>query len=620
MKRITILLTAVLLLGAVIGVRASAQENAAASSGLDALREAFVQTALTSYSTSEENTWKFIEYSEYGSGNDVLLMQLYMSVLLPDGEVNRLLDAFDLESGSWKDIDYASQDRGKWQSTLHMTRLYALTKLYAAEDSPWKGSERLGAVIHAGLGFWFRTDPVSLNWWHNEIGVPRKLGTIMLMIRDELTDGEMESGLRILERAKFGMTGQNRTWLAGNNLLRGLLIDDKALVLEARYIIAEEICVSEGEGIRDDWSFHQHGAQLQFGNYGLAYADGIALWLRVFAGTRYQFDEEKAGIFSNFFREGLCWCVYRGVFDPSASGRQNFLNAGRGKAYALAVAARNMAVAEPSEADFYNGVADSILDPDRENALVGARYYGRSDFGIYRAPAWYSSVRMHSERTIGFEFTNRENTLGNFSADGAVLLMQDADEYENIFACWDWRKVPGVTAYDDGGPIKSDDSPEAKRNDSAHVGGTVAETSAGTVMAATMELSRDGLHTLKSAFYFSDCIIELGSDITSANPDFKEVTTAVDQTHLCGDVTYGDAVAGRPDDELSGTDAEMGVQWVHHNNRGYVSLDGAGMKVSEAVQKGKWDWIDPAYHDRWDETPVFKCWFDHTAALGETGS
>lgn len=139
---------------------------------------------------------------------------------------------------------------------------------------------------------------------------------------------------------------------------------------------------------------------------------------------------------------------------------------------ALSVAARNLSVAVDSESEYFARVArENLLPEEYRNTLTGARYFWRSDCGVYRRPGWYSSIRMHSERTIGFEFTNKENTLANFSADGAVLLMQDAGEFHNIFAFWDWRKVPGVTSYDDGGPIKCDGAREATRNNSSHVFG-----------------------------------------------------------------------------------------------------------------------------------------------------
>lgn len=567
---------------------------------LDRVRQAFVDVSvMLSYAPDGEATERFVRYSDYGRANDVLLLQLYTSVHLPDGEVRRLLGLFDA-GGFWSDIDYDDRTRGRWQPSLHLTRMYALAKLYADPASAWHGDGRIGGLLHKGLTYWYAKKPSSLNWWHGEIGVPKKLAAILLMIRGELSGPELEQGLRIIERSRFGRTGQNKVWLAGNNLMRGLLTDDEALVAEARDQIAEEIVVTDGEGIQDDWSFHQHGPQIQFGNYGLAYAEGLSFWLRVLDGTPYMFSDAQCAVIEKLMREGICRSIWRGVMDPSFCGRQVFIDSGPGKASSAAVAAENIAALKRPGYRVFRRFAKRILEPEnRSDGLRGPRYYDRSDCGIYRTATWYASIRMHSDRTIGFEFTNRENTLANFSADGALLFMQHGREYDNIFAHWDWRMVPGTTAYDDGAPLKCDNSVEARKNRSGHVGGLAS----GDVLCTTMEIERDGLHALKSAFFFGDLVVALGADIRSSDARIFRITTALDQTHLAGPVTRGGAT------ETSGS-----LPWVHHDGRGYVSLDGAPIAVSTEIQEGKWDLIDPFYRDRTQRGPVFKCWFGHDPA------
>lgn len=569
----------------VLSLYLTAQEK----SVLDPIRKAFTEASVETYAPNEEVTERFIRYSDHGRANDVLLLQLYMYVHLPDREVERLLENFNWEKGCWNDIDYKDGTRGRWPATLHVTRMYALAKLYKAGNVRWKNSDELGRLLHLTMGWWFENMPKCPNWWHNDIGVPKKMTSVLLMLRDELSREEVSGGLQVLKRSKFGRTGQNKVALAGNNLMKGLLTDDEELVKQARDFIAEEIRMTDEEGIQEDWSFHQHGPQIQFGNYGLTYVDILSFWMRVLKGTEYDFTQKQKEIVVNLMKEGICWSVYKGVMDPSFCGRQNFIDAGAGKAYALSVAARNLSFAVDSESEYFARIArENLLPEEYRNTLTGARYFWRSDCGVYRRPGWYSSIRMHSERTIGFEFTNKENTLANFSADGAVLLMQDAGEFHNIFAFWDWRKVPGVTSYDDGGPIKCDGAREATRNNSSHVFGKAADEA----MCATMELNRDGLYALKSSFFFPECIVCLGTDITASNPSFRSVTTAVDQIHLDGKIVRKDA-------------------WVWHSDRGYVSLDGAPMTVTADVQRGKWDLIEPAFKDKWDEGKVFKCWFEH---------
>ena len=557
------------------------------ASPLDDLRKSFVDATVVNYAPDTELTEKFIRYSDNGRANDVLLLQLYLSVYLPEKEVVRIIDEFDLERGCWRDIDYRDMNKGRWPATLHVTRMYALARQYKAGGDMWKSAETLSRILHASMQWWYKNMPKSPNWWHNEVGVPKKFAAVLLMLRDELSESEIRGGMRVLDASSFGRTGQNKVWLAGNNLMKGLLEDNEPLVIESRNVIAEEIRQTDDEGIQKDWSYHQHGPQIQFGNYGLTFVETMSFWMRVLKGTKYDFTHEQKEIVFNLMKQGICWSVYRGMMDPSYCGRQNFIDASAGKACALAVVAQNMAFAMDAERDFFINMANECLYPDMyDNTLVGAKYFSSSDCGIYRTPLWYSSVRMHSERTIGFEFTNKENTLANFSADGAVLLMQDGEEFDNIFACWDWRKVPGVTSYDDGLSIKCDDAVEGKMNHSRHVGGLSADD----VLAATMELNRDGLYALKTVCFFEDCIVCLGTGIEGSS-DFKSISTSVDQIHLRGKVSCGE-------------------NWIHHAERGYVSLDGSPLMMSTELQKGNWSLIDPAV-DRPDEARIFKCWFEH---------
>lgn len=556
---------------------------------IETARKSFVRTAVSSYSPTEEVTEQFIAYSDYGRANDVLLLQLYMSVKLPDSEIRRLIGIFSFEEGFWTDIDYDDKTRGRWQPTLHLTRMYALAKHYADPESEWYKNPELHEMLHGGIAWWGRKKPYCPNWWHNDIGVPKKLTAVLLMLYDELSDDEIAIGLKVLERSKFGRTGQNKAWLAGNNLMKGLLIDDEALVLKAKEQLSEEIIITDDEGIQRDWSFHQHGPQIQFGNYGLAYAEGMSFWFRVLDGTKYMFTDEQRAILENMIMKGICQSVWNGVMDPSFCGRQVFIDSGRGKAFSLSVAAQNMASLDSPSSKIFSDVALNMLIPQScPDKLKGPVYYWRSDCGIYRAEDWYASIRMHSERTVGFEYTNKENLLANFSADGALLLMQHGREYENIFAHWDWRKIPGTTSYEDGKPIKCSFGDEGKKNRSGHVGGLCKDKT----MCSTMELERDGLHALKSNFFFDDIVVSLGADIRSSNPEIARITTALDQNNFASEVKSGE-------------------NWAHHDGKGYASIDGQALKTETDIQTGKWDLIDPFYIDKSSEGRVFKCYIQH---------
>ena len=389
----------------------------------------------------------------------------------------------------------------------------------------------------------------------------------------------------------FGRTGQNKFWLAGSQVMKGLLFDDEALVLEARKQIGDEIRVTQDEGIQPDWSYHQHGPQVQFGNYGLTFAENVSFWIRALENTEFAFSKEQKDIIGHLILDGIGWTVWKGFMDPSFCGRQLHIDGGRGKAFALAVAAQNMAAVCDQNKSLYESISQMCLRPDYdENILTGAHYYHRSDCGIYRTPRWYASVRMQSTRTIGFEYTNAENLLANFSADGALLMMRTGREYENIFACWDWRKIPGVTSYENGKPIPCHKDKWHRENHSGYVKGKVD----GEMMITVMEVDRDSLHALKSDFFFPDAVIALGTGILSEDPEVTRLTTTLDQTRF-----VSDPVIGRKS------------RWVWHDGKGYVSLDGNPLSVETPEQVGSWEMMAPCYVGMSDTLRVFKCWVEH---------
>lgn len=65
-------------------------------SDLDGVLDSFRRTYCSSYAEDPETVGRFIKYSGHGENAiDVLLMQLYFSVILPEDEVDRVLSLFD---------------------------------------------------------------------------------------------------------------------------------------------------------------------------------------------------------------------------------------------------------------------------------------------------------------------------------------------------------------------------------------------------------------------------------------------------------------------------------------------------------------------------------------------
>ena len=71
----------------------------------------------------------------------------------------------------------------------------------------------------------------------------------LLLMEKQLSPDEKKAAIAVMEQARFGMTGQNKVWLAGNVLTRALLQDDKALAKQARDSIVSEIVTGQAEGL-----------------------------------------------------------------------------------------------------------------------------------------------------------------------------------------------------------------------------------------------------------------------------------------------------------------------------------------------------------------------------------
>lgn len=276
--------------------------------------------------------------------SDQAVVELHQKYPVDVHKIAAYLKQIDVQ-GAWPDINYSDTKRSGWEPKLHAERIMELTKLYhtpgrASFDNPYYHSPQLESSIHKALGYWLRTRPVCRNWWYNQIGIPKTFGRAFLLFQNQLTEEEKKGAIQIMQQASFGMTGQNKVWLAGNVLMRGLLQEDFTLVKAARDSIFSELTTGKPEGIQKDWSFHQHGPQQQFGNYGLSYLSEMSFFSNVFAGTSLALSEPQQSILSCFLLEGYRWIIWQGFMDINALNRQLFHNAQLHKAFSIAFAAQ----------------------------------------------------------------------------------------------------------------------------------------------------------------------------------------------------------------------------------------------------------------------------------------
>jgi chondroitin AC lyase len=528
------------------------------------------------------------------------LAQLHTNVLAdiqaepaePDSVANYLA-TMNVE-GFWPEIDYASKERGGWPPKNHISRLLIIAKAYQTKGTQFYHKKAVSEKIHLGLNYWLDNDFQCPNWWYPEIGVPQVLAPVMILIEAELAPDQFEKGIKILNRSAIGMTGQNKVWQSGNVLLRNLLLKNEDTIRLAATSIQEELVVSTGEGVQPDWSYHQHGPQLQFGNYGLAYIGDMIKWITILRNTPFQFDESKVSILRNYLLEGQQWVTWKNRYDISACGRQLFPKAQETKAESLAKGLTKMEQLDPENADNYRKA-------NNWQNLTGNRHFWRSDIQIQRTGEYYFSVKMCSERVIGAESCNSENIQGYYMGDGATFLYQTQEEYLDIFPFWDWKKIPGTTVHQDNEvlPVLT---ASGYRIESNFVGGV----SDGINGIAVMDYNRNGLTAQKAWFMFDDKIVCLGSAISSA--ENLPVTTSVNQSFLKGEVLVKNSGA----EQITNKDEQIkNPDWIIHDNIGYLFPAGGNLLLETHEVEGSWNWVASRYPEEVTKADIFKLWFEH---------
>ena len=202
---------------------------------------------------------------------------------------------------------------------IHLTGYFLpLAKAFANPESNYYHNLELAKGIHKSLDFWLIHNFNIQNWREPDIGIPMTLTDIFILMGTEVTYDEFLRGLNQMKGSFITQTGQNKIWRAGIQLKigsiaygRGIsnLICEPQLQGHARKqarntsnvllmypprsiglasdTLKEDLLVQPNEGIQSDWSFHQHGMQLQFGNYGVDYAFSHAEWSYILNGRPF---------------------------------------------------------------------------------------------------------------------------------------------------------------------------------------------------------------------------------------------------------------------------------------------------------------------------------------------
>ena len=235
----------------------------------------------------------------------------------------------------YKDIDYDDLSPNAWRSFNHLDRLRAIL----VDEGPalFADSGRMDKLL-ALLRYWLQADPNSANWFHNQIGSPKYMGIIALLMGDQLPEDMRPGVMEIVSRGSLDQppkerihytyrkhptlwTGANLIWGAGVTMYHALIKQDVQL-LEKAVRWAETALAYEEEGIQEDGAFRQHGPRWYSGGYGRSFLLEMLPFYLCLEGTSFCFAEEKTRILLTHFLDGLPHMQHRGYFDYGAVGRE----------------------------------------------------------------------------------------------------------------------------------------------------------------------------------------------------------------------------------------------------------------------------------------------------------
>ncbi len=514
--------------------------------------------------------------------------------------------------GSWPDIDYTNTAITKWPPGQHLERVKSLAVAFVKEGSVYNTNSSVWDAVVKALSFWYRANPKSQNWWHNEIATPQSLGEIMLLMQSATRPLPADLQHNLVQRMKqgnvFEKTGANKLDIALHIIYRACITNDAALMDTAVSQAFYPIAYTTGEGLQYDYSYLQHGAQLQISSYGLVFLSGeykVASWMQ---GTAYALKGEQLKLLNQYFLHSFLPAIRGRYIDFNTEGRGISRKDILDKA-GLAVPGKINSLLEMAKAVSPENAAliDAAMQRISQQQLPGYgliskhTHFWKADYTQHIRPAYSFNVRTVSDRTKRTETGNKENLSGKFLADGSTNIQRSGKEYFNIMPLWEWDKIPGITARD-----FADDQLTTVQWGETGSTGFVGGVSDNLFGASCYEMNYNGVSVKKAWFFFDKEVVCLGAGISS-NAD-ENIITSINQSWLNGKI-----VASENDKTVSikKENNYAALQWLWHDSIGYYFPSPQNITVTNKTQTGSWFKINGSGLKETTEGKVFKLWLNH---------
>ena len=515
--------------------------------------------------------------------------------------------------GSFSDIDYASKARSNWPAQEHLTRLSQLTQAYITEGGKLYRDTELYENIVNMLQFWFDHNPRSDNWWYNQVGAPRALGLILVLMRSGEKQVPEELERKILDRMAHDggdpreRTGANKGDIALHWMYRGCLMQDEEVLDIAMTEAFEPAAYTTGEGIQYDGSYFQHHSQLYIGGYSTVLINRIAeiAWYTI--GTRYALNKEQIDILNSYIVDTYLGMTRGNTIAFNVIGRSISRRGALSQGSSIGWL-RKMSVIDSKRAWEYEDGISSIYGKSKVPVLFPQTFthFYTGDYSMFRNNAYSFGVRMVSSRTWRSEELNGENTKGYFISDGSTSINVTGQEYNGIFPTWDWTKVPGTTATQK--TVPSMDGVWTHPGESKFTGGISNGKTGASVYTMDNHADSISIAANKAWFFFGNEVLCLGNGISSDMDE--DIATTVNQC-----MTDGQTVWSKNSSETlmktGDSFSDEAVDWVINDGICYFFPEAQAVSAKSGKRSGCWKNINRNYSGETVTNDVFTLWINH---------
>ncbi len=549
------------------------------------------------------------------AANDVeILRQRFIEDLMKppvdQAGIKQLMSTIRVD-GTWPGIDYVDVSNTGFQHSEHLNNLVELSRAYKKKGTKLKGDKKLKQIIYSALNYWLANDFICQNWWHNQIGTPNALVTVLLIMDTDLTKEQIAKTLPIVGRAHLNATGArpsgDRIKIAGI-LAKTLLFNrDEAQFKEVIRVIEGEIKFATGRGMQYDYSFHHREDRVNNTlSYGLGYADAFAEWASFVAGTKYQFSEKPLQQLIDYYLDGICKMMVYGKYSDTGAKNRDITRSERHRAFGTATPERLL-----TATDYRKNELEEIIRIRMSEAapnLSHSTFFWQAEHFTFQRPTYFTSVRMYSIRNDNMEVPyNGEGLMNHHRGDGTNYISRTGDEYADLAPVYDWQKIPGATI------LQKPELPsenEIQKNGLTDFVGAVTDDKYGAVVF-DFKSPHDPLAAKKAWFFFDSEYVCLGTGINSKSK--LPVATTLNQCLLRGDVLL---MNGNQKSVIQKGERRLElVKWILHDSIGYIFPEVQKVYLSNHSQTGSWFKVNRQSDSPKNEISkdVFKLWIDHGA-------